>query len=362
MNLGLSLLYSLNLIAWCISDSASSDLHGLWRFCAKRFIERANTTLKRLDGAILNAGINKCPPASVGILSCLPSEVVQILKSMPGGSEDEWMRNEPMGDFQKIHTPQTLHLRVSFTPLDISVSHFQSITSQHIHVSGTELQGTFERWNRGVDVYYYPTLGAERTGVGEHTQPIPVRERQRTSRVRARVSLRPVCKSDAKQGTEEQKKERERKKERRQSRKGETRKETHVARMLDNKREKTGINEDRMHEAINRTPRENEEKVPSENHPSPHSRANGSTKDEAAALGAVFGLCGQHTDKRVLRRSSKGRFLESTRRVYSVTMPLPIHDLNDHTCPASPGVRSVRQARWMTSVGVARGSRWRIQR
>ncbi|KAJ7854130.1 hypothetical protein B0H13DRAFT_1903772 [Mycena leptocephala] len=93
-----------------------------------------------------------------------------------------------------------------------------------------------------------------------------------------------------------------------------------------------------MHEAINRTmestamvpplhvlllvsycvrrrPRENEEKVPSENHPSPHSRANGSTKDEAAALDAVFGLCGQHADKRVLRRSSKGCFLEPTRRV-----------------------------------------------
>ncbi|KAJ7879895.1 hypothetical protein B0H13DRAFT_1892010 [Mycena leptocephala] len=33
--------------------------------------------------------------------------------------------------------------------------------SQYIHVSGTELQGTFERWNRGVDVYYYPTSGAE---------------------------------------------------------------------------------------------------------------------------------------------------------------------------------------------------------
>ncbi|KAJ7850549.1 hypothetical protein B0H13DRAFT_1905636 [Mycena leptocephala] len=47
-----------------------------------------------------------------------------------------------------------------------------------------------------------------------------------------------------------------------------------------------------------RRPRENEEKVPSENHPSPHSRSNGSTKDEAAALDAVFGLCGQHTDKR----------------------------------------------------------------
>ncbi|KAJ7894351.1 hypothetical protein B0H13DRAFT_1885991 [Mycena leptocephala] len=66
-----------------------------------------------------------------------------------------------------------------------------------------------------------------------------------------------------------------------------------------------------------RRPRENKEKVLSENHLSPHSRANGSTKDEAAALGAVFGLCG-HTDKRVLRRSSKGHFLEPTRRVYTV--------------------------------------------
>lgn len=117
-------------------------------FCAKRFIERANTTLECLDGAILNAGINvyswdivapiaedhqnsaftsrcasnfltsykyyamknvlltlisyKCPPASIGILSRLPSEVVQILMSMPGGSEDEWMRNEPTGDFQDM--------------------------------------------------------------------------------------------------------------------------------------------------------------------------------------------------------------------------------------------------------------------
>ncbi|KAJ7910177.1 hypothetical protein B0H13DRAFT_1876975 [Mycena leptocephala] len=54
------------------------------------------------------------------------------------------------------------------------------------------------------------------------------------------------------------------------------------------------------------------EKLPSENHPSRHSRVNGSTKDEAGTLGAVFGLCGQHADKRVLCRSSKGRFLAPT--------------------------------------------------
>ncbi|KAJ7872090.1 hypothetical protein B0H13DRAFT_1895485 [Mycena leptocephala] len=92
----------------CISDSASSDLHGLWsniglgpapaihlprmnpahlilavhdikkrnatnndnkyNITVTRFIERANTTLERLDGAILNAGINttKIPPPHPG--------------------------------------------------------------------------------------------------------------------------------------------------------------------------------------------------------------------------------------------------------------------------------------------------------
>jgi hypothetical protein len=42
--------------------------------------------------------------------------------------------------------------------------HICFIMSQHIH-SGTELQGTFQRWNRGVDVHYYSTLRAECGGV-----------------------------------------------------------------------------------------------------------------------------------------------------------------------------------------------------
>ncbi|KAJ7910200.1 hypothetical protein B0H13DRAFT_1876995 [Mycena leptocephala] len=87
--------------------------------------------------------------------------------------------------------------------------------------------------------------------------------------------------------------------------------------------------EDRMHEAINRTrrrPRENEEKVPSENHPSPHGR-----RMEA-----------QRTKQLHLARA---------------TMPLSIHGLNDPTiCPAS---LPLHEASEMDDVG--RANR-RIQR
>ncbi|KAJ7894336.1 hypothetical protein B0H13DRAFT_1885980 [Mycena leptocephala] len=158
---------------------------------------------------------------------------------MPGGLEDDWMRNEPMRGHFALHDTPTPPWRMprahcnkyprrrSAAPAP--VAHPTSIYasdipySQHIHVSGTELHGIFQRRNRGVDVYYYPRSGVRRLSQCERK----AENQQGASASFAMARLR-LEQSEANRDQEEQK-ERKRKQDRRSSTEGQTRKESHVA-------------------------------------------------------------------------------------------------------------------------------------